>query len=132
MKTQLLTISGLTTRVVERTPDPKQTVVLLHDFGAPGDDLVALAQYIDAPARFVFPEAPLEPSIATLLPRKRWLLIGLANDELGYIIPKRQWDAVAPFAYGRTKSQYGEINSCGPEVAPILMRALQARIDSAN
>ena len=34
-------------------------VVLLHGFGAPGDDLVALSEYLDAPAgtRFLFPEA---------------------------------------------------------------------------
>lgn len=57
MKIERLDIAGLTTRVVG---DGKLTVVLLHGFGAPGDDLVALAQYIDAPARFVFPEAPLE------------------------------------------------------------------------
>ncbi len=80
MKTQLLTISGLTTRVVERTPDPKQTVVLLHGFGAPGDDLVALAQYIDAPARFVFPEAPLE--LGGLYGDSRaWWLLDLAELE---------------------------------------------------
>jgi phospholipase/carboxylesterase len=36
-------------------------VVLLHGFGAPGFDLVDLAQYVPAPAslRWVFPEAPL-------------------------------------------------------------------------
>jgi phospholipase/carboxylesterase len=36
-------------------------VVLLHGFGAPGDDLVVLGQVLDVPAnvRFVFPEAPL-------------------------------------------------------------------------
>jgi phospholipase/carboxylesterase len=36
-------------------------VVLLHGFGAPGDDLVPLARVIPAPpgARFVFPRAPL-------------------------------------------------------------------------
>jgi phospholipase/carboxylesterase len=36
-------------------------VVLLHGFGAGGDDLVPLAREIDAPAgtRFLFPEAPL-------------------------------------------------------------------------
>jgi phospholipase/carboxylesterase len=50
-------LAGLTTRVVGDGP---LTVVLLHGFGAPGDDLVALAQYIRVPARFVFPEAPLE------------------------------------------------------------------------
>jgi phospholipase/carboxylesterase len=36
-------------------------VVLLHGFGAPGHDLVDLAQYVRGPAalRWVFPEAPL-------------------------------------------------------------------------
>src|SRR5688500_5394509 len=36
-------------------------VVLLHGFGAPGDDLVSLAHGIAAPpgTRFVFPEAPI-------------------------------------------------------------------------
>lgn len=51
-------LAGLTTRVVGPA-DAKTTVVLLHGFGAPGDDLVALAQYLRAPARFVFPEAPI-------------------------------------------------------------------------
>ena len=35
-------------------------VVLLHGYGAPGDDLVGLASYLRLPGvRFVFPEAPL-------------------------------------------------------------------------
>lgn len=36
-------------------------IVLMHGFGAPGFDLVDLAQYVPAPAdmRWVFPEAPL-------------------------------------------------------------------------
>ena len=37
-------------------------------------------------------------------------------------------DHVAPFAYGRDKSQYGEVNSCGSEIAPILMQALGNRV----
>jgi hypothetical protein len=53
------------------------------------------------------------------------MLIGLANDEVGYIIPKRQWDAKAPFCYGLKKSQYGEINSLGPDTAPFLCAAFQ-------
>lgn len=79
-----------------------------------------------------FPDAPLEPSVAGTLPGKKWLLIGLANDELGYIIPRRQWDDSAPFAYGRRKSQYGEINSCGSDVAPLLMEAFQRRVAEAK
>jgi hypothetical protein len=75
-----------------------------------------------------FPEVPLETPVMKLLPGDKVLVIGLANDEIGYIIPKRQWDELPPFAYGRSKSQYGEINSVGPEVAPILMKALENRV----
>jgi hypothetical protein len=79
-----------------------------------------------------FPDAPLEPSVAGLMPGKKWMLIGLANDEVGYIIPKRQWDKVAPYAYGKEAGQYGEINSCSPEAAPILMEALKRRVEEAG
>ena len=75
-----------------------------------------------------FPEAPLEPSVSSLMPGPKWLLIGLANDELGYIIPKRQWDKAEPFAYAKDGGQYGEVNSCSSEVAPILMEALRQRV----
>jgi hypothetical protein len=79
-----------------------------------------------------FPEAPLEPSIVDILPGEHFLLFGLANDELGYIVPKRQWDEKPPFAYGRDGSQYGEENSCGPSIAPILMEALKRRVAEAK
>jgi hypothetical protein len=75
-----------------------------------------------------FPTAPLEPPVMRTLPGAKTLLFGLANDEVGYIIPKRQWDAAAPFAYGRQEQQYGEVNSVGPETAPILMKALEERV----
>jgi hypothetical protein len=75
-----------------------------------------------------FPEAELEPSVAEVLDGKKWMLLGLANDEIGYIIPRRQWDSVRPYAYGRPRAQYGEINSCGPGVAPAIMRALANRV----
>lgn len=78
------------------------------------------------------PDAPLEPHATSSIPEKRWLLIGLANDEIGYIIPRRQWDTAAPFAYGRTTAQYGEINSCGPGVAPVIMAALQKVLGKAE
>lgn len=58
-----LELAGLTTRIVGPA-DAKTTVVLLHGFGAPGDDLVSLADYLhrgaDVKARFVFPAAPIE------------------------------------------------------------------------
>jgi phospholipase/carboxylesterase len=56
---ELVELAGLTARVV--TPaDPKITCVLLHGFGAPGDDLVSLAGVYDLPVRFVFPAAPID------------------------------------------------------------------------
>ena len=67
-----------------------------------------------------FPDAPIEPGIYGQMKSKYRLLIGLANDEIGYIIPKRQWDEKPPFCYGRKTSQYGEVNSLGPETAPIV------------
>jgi hypothetical protein len=76
-----------------------------------------------------YPDAPLEPAVASLLPSSKWLLFGLANDEIGYLIPKRQWDSVAPYAYGRKESQYGEINSCGPDAAPLVMEALKRCVE---
>jgi hypothetical protein len=67
-----------------------------------------------------FPNAPVEPAIYAQLKGKHKMLIGLGNDELGYFIPKRQWDEKAPFCYGLKKAQYGEENSVGPETAPII------------
>jgi hypothetical protein len=70
-----------------------------------------------------FPDAPIEPAIYKQLRGPYRMLIGLANDEIGYIIPKRQWDEKPPFCYGRDKPQYGEMNSLGPDTAPILCKA---------
>ena len=79
MKIDLVEIAGLTTRVVGPA-DAALTVVLLHGFGAPGDDLVGLAEYIGAPARYVFPEAPLE--LGGLYGDSRaWWLLDLAKLE---------------------------------------------------
>jgi hypothetical protein len=72
-----------------------------------------------------FPDAPIEPAIYKQLRGPHRMLIGLAGDEIGYIIPKRQWDEKPPFCYGRKKAQYGEVNSLGPNTAPLLCRAFQ-------
>ena len=73
MPAQRIELAGLTTRIVG-PEDAAVTVVLLHGFGAAGDDLVALAEYIAAPVRFVFPEAPLELGGAYGNARAWWLL----------------------------------------------------------
>jgi hypothetical protein len=72
-----------------------------------------------------FPDAPIEPAIYKQMPGPHRMIIGLACDEIGYIIPKRQWDEKPPFCYGLKKAQYGEVNSLGPETAPLLCRVFQ-------
>jgi hypothetical protein len=73
-----------------------------------------------------FPGAPREePPLRSLMQGQYKFVFGLANDEVGYIIPKSQWDEKPPYAYGRKKPQYGEINSCGYDVAPVITSALR-------
>ena len=79
-----------------------------------------------------FPDAPIEPSIYGNFKSKHRMIFGLANDELGYFIPKRQWDEKAPYCYGLKKSQYGEINSMGPETAPIICGMFRDLVKSAS
>lgn len=73
-------ISGLRTRMTGGT-DGKgggrgPLVLLLHGFGAPGDDLVPLADALNVPAgtRFVFPEGPLSLSFGPGNARAWWLI----------------------------------------------------------
>ncbi len=51
-------------------------VVLLHGFGAPGDDLVPLAEVLEAPegTRWLFPEAPLSLDMGFGESRAWWLI----------------------------------------------------------
>jgi hypothetical protein len=70
-----------------------------------------------------FPGAPRERALFTLLTSEYRLVVGLANDEIGYVIPRSEWDAKAPFAYRRKEEQYGEINSLGPGTAARLAEA---------
>lgn len=67
-----------------------------------------------------------EPPLRSLMKGRYKFVLGLANDELGYIIPKSQWDEKPPFGYGRESAQYGESNSCGPDAAPAITGALRA------
>lgn len=81
---------------------------------------------IEAPEGNDFGIQPLEiPPIREMMPGKYKFVIGLANDEIGYIIPKSHWDVVAPYTYGRDNSPYGEENSLGPETAGVIHKNLQ-------
>ena len=79
-----------------------------------------------APSGADFDIEPVEvPALRALMPGGMKFLIGLANDEVGYIIPKSEWDNEAPWLYGSAERHYGEINSLGPETGPILHAALR-------
>lgn len=71
-----------------------------------------------------FPDAPFEPPIKPRAEGRPFIFVGLANDELGYIIPKAEWDAVPPWLCGSEEETYGEVSSCGPEVARIVCETL--------
>ena len=72
-----------------------------------------------------FPEAPIEPPIKNMLTAEFKMLVGLADDEIGYIIPKAEWDETAPWLNNAPTRWYGEVNSVGPEAAPLIAQALQ-------
>ncbi|HEY1381560.1 MAG TPA: hypothetical protein VGF55_32480 [Gemmataceae bacterium] len=72
-----------------------------------------------------FPDAPVEPSVYGQLAGPHRMIVGLGNDELGYILPKRQWDEKPPFTHGLTKAPYGEVNSLGPDTGPLLCRVFR-------
>lgn len=67
-----------------------------------------------------------QPSLRSLMPGAYKFVIGLANDEIGYIIPESQWDTQAPYTYGNRKPHYGEVNSCGPQAAIAVYREAKA------
>ena len=73
-------LGGLRTRITGGT-DGKgggrgPLVLLLHGFGAPGDDLVSLADVLNVPTgtRFVFPEGPLSLSFGPGDAHAWWLI----------------------------------------------------------
>jgi phospholipase/carboxylesterase len=77
-----LDLAGLTTRIFD-PPGAVATCVLLHGFGAPGDDLVGLAPALAAlaaPIRFVFPAAPLDLT-GGYGDARAWWMIDLARFE---------------------------------------------------
>jgi hypothetical protein len=64
---------------------------------------------------------PLEvPPVRELMPGQYKFVLGLANDEVGYIIPKSEWDRRPPYLFGARERPYGEINSVGPDVTGCL------------
>ena len=76
---------------------------------------------VEAPEGQDYETDPIEnPPLRELMPGTYKFVIGLSNDEIGYILPKSQWDEKAPYTYSRNDAPYGEENSLGPETAPLL------------
>lgn len=71
-----------------------------------------------------YPVEPVEvPPLRSRMAGKLNLIVNLANDEVGYLIPKSQWDTEPPYAYGETdEPQYGEENSPGSDAAGAIHR----------
>ncbi len=75
--------------------------------------------FIEKPEGRDYPDDTPETPIQALLPQGSIkMIINNANDFLGYIIPRTQWDLVAPWTYG--EQQYGEENSSGDRTAPLI------------
>ncbi len=79
-----------------------------------------------------FPDAPIEPPIKKMMAAPYRMLVGLADDEIGYIIPKAEWDEKAPWLEDAPKAYYGEVNSVGPEAAPRIAAAMQRLLAPAG
>jgi hypothetical protein len=74
---------------------------------------------------------PLEvPPLRELMPGRVKFVLGLANDEIGYIIPKSEWDTEPPHLFGAKGAPYGEVNSVGPDTAWILHQALRRQCEA--
>ena len=78
-----------------------------------------------------FPDAPIETPIKSMLHAPFKMLIGLADDEIGYIIPKAEWDEKAPYLQNAKKAWYGEENSVGPDAATRIAAAMQDLVSNA-
>src|SRR5262249_31330366 len=79
-----------------------------------------------------FPDASVEIPLRTMLKSQYQFFIGLGNDELGYIIPKAEWDEHPPWLNDNPKPFYGEINSPGPNSAAAISDALAGLVTAAS
>jgi hypothetical protein len=78
---------------------------------------------VESPPGADRPGPPVE--VPPLRPEMRGavnMVFNLANDEIGYVIPRTEWDEYAPWAYGQSRAPYGEINSTGPDSAAVVHR----------
>jgi hypothetical protein len=85
---------------------------------------------IESPEGADYHVSPVEvPPIREMMGGEIKFVIGLANDEVGYIMPQSHWDELPPYTYGEKEAPYGEVNSLGPESGPEIHKQARAIID---
>jgi len=75
-----------------------------------------------------YPQAPFEPVLRERLKTRYQFIFGVGNDEIGYLIPKAEWDEEPPWLRDSANPWYGEINSVGPDAAGVVLHGLIALI----
>lgn len=72
-----------------------------------------------------FPDAAAEPySLRQLAGDRSIVVIGLANDMLGYLIPRALWDERPPYTTPDNRAPYGELISPGPAAVEQIVEGL--------
>ena len=102
--------------------------------GVPGELYPEIAVGgIENPIGADYSIAPQEvPYLRSRFPNKLNLMVNLANDSIGYIIPKSEWDEDAPWIYGETEETYGEEVSLGPDTASVIHENIIKLIDESK
>ncbi len=102
--------------------------------GVPGELYPEIAVGgIENPAGADYAMTPQEvPHLRSQFPGKLNLMVNLANDSIGYIIPKSEWDEDAPWIYGENEETYGEVVSLGPNTAPIIHENLFKLVEESK
>lgn len=79
-----------------------------------------------------FPNAPFEPVIRQHMTAKYKFIIGLGNDEIGYIIPQCEWDDQPPWLNNAKDETYGEVNSTGYKASRVITEAIYQLLQRAR
>src|SRR5262245_32169893 len=88
---------------------------------------------IENPEGADYEMAPVEvPPLRSAMGGRVNMMVNLANDAIGYIIPKSEWDVKRPYLYGAKEDTYGEIVSAGPETAGLVHGALMELFTEAR
>ena len=102
-------------------------VVLLHGFGAPGDDLVALGRYLKVPddVRFLFPAAPLALDMGFGGDARAWWMLDM--ERITQARAQGQWNALSqeiPRGLPQARTQMQEVLGLAQENLSVPLQSL--------